>query len=608
MILYSKDKDEKNTRKDIIENEKNTIILMIDSQNVKKGILTDTMQRFANYADTVAPKEKNDSITFFLNNFKNSLAIANTNIFLLNNLLNLLNELLNIKENKNEKNDKDDKEFFEKLDKYNVSFMEANEIILNNTIQIEQTLSHILSFSEFAFDSKNKLNNLITNIANKNLVNLNVEENKVIVDTTNINNIPVDESLIQEFDKEEHPENTLVVSEKEGIVLLPFTLREINTIYSENRDKYTSFKQIIEEKFTVKLDEYRNPALARFREAFKLMRIKEKASVIKAFELGMELFFNYNLHPAIISACKSLDELDIYLDYLEDNETHKFDCFKIIFDMAPIEVKSNKLFGRKNKKNNLSDKETAEEILAVELESQTLDLEDIKEEIETENDKEKNKKKDKLKDENKKSFDTDLNSTSMNIKELENVSKEEVEVTVIPNKTSKSKGKSKLRRNEDYNLYENMMEETTKKVDIEDSKFKDVNDTISIVEDFMSESTLEMPEVSKIVVPKEVKKKRVTKSKAKVKVSKDSKKEEKVETKEESKTENKSKKIEKKKEDKSEKAEKPETKKVTKKVTKTKVKSDDKKDNKAEKIEKEEKVVKTTKAKKVVRKKVNKNA
>lgn len=599
MILYSKDKDEKNIRKEKIENEKNTIILMIDSQNVKKGILTDTMQRFANYADTVTPKEKNDSIAFFLNNFKNSLAIANTNIFLLNNLLNLLNELLNIKDNK------DDKEFFEKLDKYNVNFMEANEIILNNTIQIEQTLSHILSFSEFAFDSKNKLNNLITNIANKNLVNLNVEENKVIVDTTSINNIPVDESLIQEFDKEEHPENTLVVSEKEGIVLLPFKLREISTIYSENRDKYTSFKQIIEEKFTVKFDEYRNPALARFREAFKLMRIKEKASVIKAFELGMELFFNYNLHPAIISACKSLDELDIYLDYLEDNETHKFDCFKIIFDMAPIEVKSNKLFGRKNKKNNLSDKETAEEILAVELESQTLELEDIKEEIETENDKEKNKKKDKLKDENKKYFDTDLNSTSMNIKELENISKEEVEVTVIPNKTSKSKGKSKLRRNEDYNLYENMMEETTKKVDIEDSKFKDVNDTISIVEDFMSESTLEMPEVSKIVVPKEVKKKRVTKSKAKVKVSKDSKKEEKVEVKKEAKTENKSKKIETKKEDKSE---KPEVKKVTKKVTKTKVKADDKKDNKAEKIEKEEKVVKTTKTKKVVRKKVNKEA
>ena len=189
MILYSKDKDEKNIRKEKIENEKNTIILMIDSQNVKKGILTDTMQRFANYADTVAPKEKNDSIAFFLNNFKNSLAIANTNIFLLNNLLGLLDELLNIKDNK------DDKEFFEKLDKYNVSFGEANDIILNNTIQIEQTLSHILSFSEFAFDSKNKLNDLITNIANKNLVNLNVEGNTTSINVESISEVVINESL-----------------------------------------------------------------------------------------------------------------------------------------------------------------------------------------------------------------------------------------------------------------------------------------------------------------------------------------------------------------------------------------------------------------------------
>ena len=600
MILYSKDKDEKNIRKEKIENEKSTIILMIDSQNVKKGILTDTMQRFANYADTVAPKEKNDSIAFFLNNFKNSLAIANTNIFLLNNLLGLLDELLNIKDNK------DDKEFFEKLDKYNVSFGEANDIILNNTIQIEQTLSHILSFSEFAFDSKNKLNDLITNIANKNLVNLNAEGNTTSINVESISEVVINESLIQEFDKEEHPENTLVVSEKEGIVLLPFTLREINTIYNENRDKYASFKQIIEEKYTVKFDEYRNPALASFREAFKLMRIKEKASIIKAFELGMELFFNYNLHPAIISACKSLDELDIYLDYLEDNETHKFDCFKIIFDMAPIEVKSNKLFNKKNKKDNQADKETVEEILAVELESQTLDLEDIKEEIETE----KDKKKDKIKEEKKKSFDIDLNSSSMDISKLEKVLSDEIQVVVIPNRTSKSKGKSKLRRNEDYNLYENMMEETTKKVDIPDSKFKDVNDTISIVEDFMSESTLEMPELNKIVVPKEVKKKRVTKTNAKVKVSKDSKKDIKVDVKKETKTENKTenkienktKKTEVKKE---EKTVKPETKKVTKKVTKTKDKDEDKNDNK---VSKEEKNVKTTKTKKVVRKKVSKDA
>ena len=57
---------------------------------------------------------------------------------------------------------------------------------------------------------------------------------------------------------------------------------------------------------------------------------------MEAFDLGMELTFNYNLHPAIICACKTLSELDLYLDYLDNKENGKFDCFKIIFDVPPV--------------------------------------------------------------------------------------------------------------------------------------------------------------------------------------------------------------------------------------------------------------------------------
>ncbi len=67
-----------------------------------------------------------------------------------------------------------------------------------------------------------------------------------------------------------------------------------------------------------------------------MIRNKEKKSIIEAFDLGIKLTFNYNLHPAIITACSTLDELDIYLDYLENNETDKFDCFKITFEIAPV--------------------------------------------------------------------------------------------------------------------------------------------------------------------------------------------------------------------------------------------------------------------------------
>ena len=52
--------------------------------------------------------------------------------------------------------------------------------------------------------------------------------------------------------------------------------------------------------------------------------------------------FESNLHPAIISACKTLEELDIYLDCLEDNELEKFSCFKIIYKSLPTLHKNNK--------------------------------------------------------------------------------------------------------------------------------------------------------------------------------------------------------------------------------------------------------------------------
>ena len=49
----------------------------------------------------------------------------------------------------------------------------------------------------------------------------------------------------------------------------------------------------------------------------------------------MELFGNYNLHPAVISACKNLDELDIYLACLEDNSLNDFTFFNVKFEVPP---------------------------------------------------------------------------------------------------------------------------------------------------------------------------------------------------------------------------------------------------------------------------------
>ena len=81
---------------------------------------------------------------------------------------------------------------------------------------------------------------------------------------------------------------------------------------------------------------YKFSAIARFREAYRLVRDRENGSKIKALELACELFLNYNLHPAIITACKTLDQLDVYLACLEDNTLDEFEFFDVKYEIPLV--------------------------------------------------------------------------------------------------------------------------------------------------------------------------------------------------------------------------------------------------------------------------------
>lgn len=170
--------------------------------------------------------------------------------------------------------------------------------------------------------------------------NLERKDNVVNFKLTNLVEIIANESgLIFEIDEEKVIENnlednhTLVISEEDGKVYLPYTKDEIKKDVSQN--KGTKISEIIENKYILPLDKYKNSIRARFREGYNLMYYREGKSKRSAIMLGIELMFETNLHPAIISACKNLEELDIYLDCLDDNELEKFSCFKIIYKSLP---------------------------------------------------------------------------------------------------------------------------------------------------------------------------------------------------------------------------------------------------------------------------------
>lgn len=152
----------------------------------------------------------------------------------------------------------------------------------------------------------------------------------------NIQEVGVKPTLLEE---QKESTNVLIISEREGKVFLPYTTEDIN--YYLNTRKYSSEKQIVEDVFTVSLSKYSNFALARIIEGFKLMRKKENASFGEALKYAFDLFYEKKLHPAIITACKTQDDLDIYLACLEDNMLELFDSFEIRFDYAPMKVKRN---------------------------------------------------------------------------------------------------------------------------------------------------------------------------------------------------------------------------------------------------------------------------
>ena len=219
-----------------------------------------------------------------LDNLRIAFLLYEVNIYLSNILLKILTTFQDIEEID--------------IDDFNSKYLEINKIILNNIIKIDSILKEVL---EKSFDIEKQ-----------------------------------EEEIDLEY-KVDYPEETLIISEKEGKVILPFS---IESLIKEKDEK--DINEVINEKYTVPIDTYKNTARSRFKEAFKLMRKKEKESIKNSLALGTELFFNYNLHPAIISACRNLDELDIYLDCLEENEIDKFDCFKIVFDVAPVLVKKKK--------------------------------------------------------------------------------------------------------------------------------------------------------------------------------------------------------------------------------------------------------------------------
>lgn len=311
-----------------IELERISLMSNLDIQkNLNKQILM-FMKNFMSSIDFSYDASPADSNNTYLNELTSKLNFSNSNI---NTLKKLIETLDNI--------DISSETLENDIQKYNDIFKETFDFVYTNTDNIEKFLykTHLSDSPEAITEEENVDFEDLKELGKKQLQHASTDKSEILQDSTN--KISADSKTQANTNRHintsnaHYIENTLIISETRGKVILPYTISAVQEIFSQNNDIYLSLKDVIDKVFTLPIDYYHFSPIARFKEAFKLVRYKEKGSKVKALALAFELFVNYNLHPAIITACNSLDELDIYLACLEENNLQDFHFFNIIYEI-----------------------------------------------------------------------------------------------------------------------------------------------------------------------------------------------------------------------------------------------------------------------------------
>lgn len=278
----------------LIELEKVSLLSNLDIQkNFNKQILI-FMKKFMANINCSFDLDPNDKAFFYLNESTNTLNKSNSNINALNTLLSSLSHI-----------NSSDSNLSETIKCYNENFKQIMNSVHENTEIIEKFV-HEITVNDFS------------ELLNNSLDTVCFEQS--------LENATSSESASQ------YSENTLVISETQKKVILPYNIDKVNEIL-QNNARYHSIDEVVNKLYTRPISYYRFSAMARFKEAYKLIKNREKSSIFKALALGFELFGNYSLHPAIITACNSLDELDIYLACLDENDLDDFKFFNIKYEV-----------------------------------------------------------------------------------------------------------------------------------------------------------------------------------------------------------------------------------------------------------------------------------
>ena len=312
MIHYT---DDENIIK-FIQIEKNSLKATLAIQkNLNRQILA-FMKNFIGNININLDFNPENKAFKYMNASTKALNKSNINIHSIEKLLKKIDYLISLIRSKDKTQD-----IKPLLEAYNKQFSASIDTIFKNTLTIEKFIYKI-SRIDIAKILK-ELNSSAQEISSQ----------EPCQETSN--NVS-DLTISSEELKNSYVENTLIISDIQQKVILPYKIEKIKEVLLDQNEKYHSIQDVIDKLYTIPIKNYKFSSFARFREAYKLIIEKEHGSKSRALTLASELFVNYNLHPAIITACNSLNELDIYLACLEDDTLEDFKFFSIKYEIAPI--------------------------------------------------------------------------------------------------------------------------------------------------------------------------------------------------------------------------------------------------------------------------------
>lgn len=311
-----------------LKNEQSTIIQLKDSTVSNKKYLMDTLEILSNNFNTNNIIDEPYMLPHLFRTLNESLSKVNSNILKLNDLESTINNIILLLQQDDMASPSLKEDIHTKLNSYNLKKMEYKTTILNNSAYIDKFIS----------SSKNLIDDLTENIENskENLIKQFKENRKNNISPANTeptSSSNEDTPLYKSYKIQEN--NTLLISEKQAKVFLPYTLKDLYKFSENNED---NIEEIIRENFVISLNAFKNPTISRFKETYNLAKNKSGLSLLKSFQISVETMFDYNLNPAIIMACKNIDELKSYLTCLKEQKLDLFKPFKIKYEMNPMKI------------------------------------------------------------------------------------------------------------------------------------------------------------------------------------------------------------------------------------------------------------------------------